>query len=403
MKVRWMMTFLMLACWQLSHASDVVEKATFQGLTVNASVAERDAFIAQYEGLPEPKALAMALSAEGQWAFGWTRQAAGILPAIGGALQACEQSRQNKQMAAPCDLVRVNGEELELGLALRNRLEVANVDAPTLLWRYRNKDVTVLVGGTLHGFKASLYPLPAAFEQAFTAADTLVLEVNVANVSPQRLFELRQKYMMLPDGQTLDEVLPKASLDQARMLVAAMGVPWEALNRMTPAALAVEMSQALMLTQGLMPGYGFEQHFTQRAMAANKAIAELETIEFQFELLGRMPIDLQTEDSEVALNEAKETIAKMVDAWYEADLGELLALINQESRKSPALNAFYKQLLGERNHGMAEKVAGYLNGGKGTYFVLVGAGHLAGEDSVIALLRGQGFAGVQLRRSGEPL
>jgi len=40
----------------------------------------------------------------------------------------------------------------------------------------------------------------------------------------------------------------------------------------------------------------------------------------------------------------------------------------------------------DRNVKMAEKIEGYL-ASEGTYFVIVGAGHLVGEDSVVSLLQ----------------
>jgi len=45
----------------------------------------------------------------------------------------------------------------------------------------------------------------------------------------------------------------------------------------------------------------------------------------------------------------------------------------------------------ERNAGMANRIREYLNSGKGDYFVVVGAGHLLGEGSMVDLLQQQGY------------
>jgi len=271
------------------------------------------------------------------------------------------------------------------------------------MWRFANKKAVVYVGGSLHGFKASLYPLPDAFEKAFEASDQLILEVNLADVTQRQLFELRQKYTLLPDGQTLDDVLPPDVLLDTKRLVESIGVPWEALNRLTPASLTVELTQAMMMIQGLLPTQGLDQHFLQRALQDGKPIGELESIEFQFELLHRMPTDLQAEDSEVAVKELKDSLTQLLDAWYVADTDKVWELLNQEGKKSPELKTFMHHVFEERNHGMAARIEDLLKSRKKTYMVLVGAGHLAGDEGIIRLLKDKGFKGVQLRRNGRAL
>lgn len=400
MRIHLMTGLISIALFSAPVSADQV---TFQGVQLNATEAERTEFLTTYENLAKPKALAMSLSTNGDWALGWAGEAGGVLPAIGGALQGCERARASKQLATPCDLVRVNDEEVELGLALRKRLDVEDGTAPTMLWRFRRADTTVYVGGTLHGFKGSLYPLPIAFEQAYAAASELIFEVNLANVTPQQIYALQQKYAMLPAGQTLEDVLPADSLAQVMELVAEMGVPWNALNQLTPAALSTELTQALMMTQGLLPNYGFEQHFLARAMQEGKTVDELETLEFQLELLSRMPIDLQAEDTATVVAESKTVFGAMVDAWYQADRDKIWQLIVSEGEDNPELQAFNEELFTERNHGMADKIARYLKADADVRLVLVGAGHLAGDEGIIALLEEMGFSGQQLRRDGQPL
>ena len=55
----------------------------------------------------------------------------------------------------------------------------------------------------------------------------------------------------------------------------------------------------------------------------------------------------------------------------------------------------------ERNVGMADKIAGYLQT-KGTYFVLVGAAHYVGDNSIIELLERQGIRGQRIYSNQNP-
>ncbi|XOV88816.1 MAG: TraB/GumN family protein [Pseudomonadota bacterium] len=380
--------------------SILADSVTYQGLPVQATRAEQDAFVEQFENLPAPKALAMALTEQGQWAFGWMGDAAGTLPAIGGAISGCERARQQKQIEVPCELVRVNDEEVEYGRALRHRLSLDDGNTPALMWRLKKGRSLVYIGGSLHAFKPSLYPLPPAFEDAYQRADELILEVDITNVTPATLQQLRQKYLLLPDDQVLDDLLSSALLAQAQALATEFGVPWQALNRLTPGALSAEMAQALFMTRGLMPNSSFELYFSQRALADRKPIGELETLAFQFELVSRIPVELQEDDISKTLAESALQLDALIEAWMAGDAERLARLIRNESDSSEALRAFYHELFQQRNRAMAAKIAEFLDGGKSTRLVLIGAGHLAGEENVISLLAERGYRAEQLNRNG---
>ena len=49
----------------------------------------------------------------------------------------------------------------------------------------------------------------------------------------------------------------------------------------------------------------------------------------------------------------------------------------------------------QRNVGMADKIATFLNG-SGSYFVLVGAAHYIGDNSIIKLLERRGIRGERI-------
>ena len=59
------------------------------------------------------------------------------------------------------------------------------------------------------------------------------------------------------------------------------------------------------------------------------------------------------------------------------------------------LEDVYRKLFTARNRKMAEKIEVYMTSGK-SHFVVVGAGHVVGDDGIIALLRGKGIEVSQL-------
>lgn len=391
---------LLLACATATIAKAEGE-ATFQGLPVKATKEMTETWRNQYEGFAEPKALAMALGEDGSWAFGWSEKAPGVLPAIGAAIQGCERARQQKGITTSCEIIRVNKEEIELGRAFAKRIEARDT-TPTMVWRYEKNGKTMYLAGSIHVFKGSLYPLPAAYEKAFADSEVLFLEVNAASVAPQDLMKLRRQYLTLQDGKTLDSVLPAPLLEEAKKDLADLGVPWSAVATLTPAALNVEFAQALFMTRGYLPQSGIDQYFLNLALQGDKTVDQLETLEFQLELISQMPLNLQNAQSKTALDKValSRKPDELLQAWYLGDLQGMASLMAAKDDGSAELKAWNRRVFQERNEKMAARIAGLFESTPKTTVVVVGAGHLAGENSVVDLLEKRGFTGVRLSRDG---
>jgi uncharacterized protein YbaP (TraB family) len=82
-----------------------------------------------------------------------------------------------------------------------------------------------------------------------------------------------------------------------------------------------------------------------------------------------------------------ETIIK---AWVEGKLKILEEIIYQPLKEKPELLPIYKRLFLDRNRAMVSKIEDFLKTEK-RYFIVVGAGHLAGEEGIIELLKKKGY------------
>lgn len=377
----------------------------YQGLKVQGTKDQLAQWENTYRAMASPKAAAMALDKDGKWAFGWNETAPGTLGAVGSAFSACEHAKNVKEINAPCELIRVNNDQFELGRTLAHRLNLGDKSQPTFVWRLQKNDTVVYIGGSFHLFKRGFYPLPAAYTKAFNETSQLVLEVNPTGLTPQQVQNLQSKYLLLPDGKTLDQVLPKPLINTAKEELARLGIEWHQLEKLTPAGFALNMISALYAVQGFFPQHGIDAYFLKLAMEQSKTLGELETLEFQLQLLADMPFDLQTLQAAELFNGPKviDQVNKMVDAWHMADGETLAALMIESSAESPAMKVWNERLLGERNIKMAEKIGHMLDTNGKDSFVLIGAGHLSGKNNVIQLLQQQGFESSQLRRDGNLL
>lgn len=87
----------------------------------------------------------------------------------------------------------------------------------------------------------------------------------------------------------------------------------------------------------------------------------------------------------------------MAAAWKKGDADTIEEeILKSALKENPEMKPFFEKLFDERNVKMAEKVGGYLKG-KGSYYVVVGAGHLLGEKGIVKLLQKQGFTVEQVR------
>ena len=124
---------------------------------------------------------------------------------------------------------------------------------------------------------------------------------------------------------------------------------------------------------------------------------QLETIDFQLDLLMNQPMPIQAKLVEETIDQAADferVTANLVTAWLSGDDAAFEQAFSQQSGTSAETRAFMNQLMDQRNVGMADKIAQFL-AGEGSYFVLVGAGHLVGDKSVIALLSERGHRGTR--------
>jgi uncharacterized protein YbaP (TraB family) len=134
-----------------------------------------------------------------------------------------------------------------------------------------------------------------------------------------------------------------------------------------------------------------------RSQALGLPVTPLETIDEQLDLFDRLgPAPAQAFLTEALddLDAGHAQLARLLDAYASGDEARIAAVVEEEF-KSPAVRALADPLLYHRNHIMAARVEPWLR--KGGAFVAVGAAHLVGPRSVIALLRARGFKITRMR------
>jgi uncharacterized protein YbaP (TraB family) len=151
-------------------------------------------------------------------------------------------------------------------------------------------------------------------------------------------------------------------------------------------------------TQGMQVGNGADMVLRHQAEAEGKAVEGLETFQFQLDMFNRMPPGPAAPVPLAAIKAGQpiaaspmvslsNAMAEMQSAWKRGDQSVFVRMLNQLSSASPDT---YRMMFTERNARWADWIRARMQT-PGTVFVAVGAGHLAGRDSVLVRLAERGI------------
>ncbi|WP_294315254.1 TraB/GumN family protein [uncultured Sphingomonas sp.] len=257
-------------------------------------------------------------------------------------------------------------------------------DADPALWVVKGKQTTVYLFGTIHVLKPGLTWFDEAVKSAFDKADEVKLEIVMPD--PATMQGLVQATGIAPAGTPpLTQRLPEGKRAAFVKAVTDLGLPANALDRFKPWLAATQLSVAPLSKLGYDSANGPEEVITEAAKQAHKPLSGLETPQQQLGFFGSLSDKAQLQFLESTVDELPtldKQMASMVDEWARGDPEALAREMNDELKSSPEVA---KVLLVDRNRNWAQWIKQRMTK-PGTVFIAVGAGHLAGPDSVQAQL-----------------
>jgi uncharacterized protein len=263
------------------------------------------------------------------------------------------------------------------------------------LWKATKAGSTMYLVGSVHLLAKDYYPLNPALEAAFKDSDRLVEEVDLGEMmaTENQLSMLMEG--MLPSGQSLENVVSKATFELVSKRLETLGMPVEPLKRMKPWLLAITMLGMEWQKAGFEAELGLDKHFYDLARSANKPVEGLETIRFQISQFDGMTNDEQERllsETIKELDTQQAEVTKLADAWKAGDVETVERIVLQDLRSDRRL---YDRMLVNRNKNWLPKIEALAAKG-GRPFIVVGAAHLVGSDGLIAMLRARGYSVEQL-------
>jgi uncharacterized protein YbaP (TraB family) len=261
-------------------------------------------------------------------------------------------------------------------------------DGPAL-WVVRDADSTVYLYGTVHLLKPGTAWGSDKVDAAFDSASDVWFEVvdpdNQAAIVP-----LVKQYGMSPD-QPLSSWLTRDEQSAMDRSVRSVGMEPHQIDSFRPWFAAMMIAMEPLKAVGYDPAASVELNLRARALAVGKPIHGFETVDKQIGFLARMSDEGQKTYLRYYLNTwdtAAGDLDRTVEGWIAGDDAAMARFSRENGR---AISEETHQIfLARRNADWADQIEALLQG-SGTAFIAVGAGHLAGDNSVQEILAARGI------------
>ena len=239
-------------------------------------------------------------------------------------------------------------------------------EAAPAMFELRDVDTTIYVFGTFHALDAKTRWFNDRVRSAFEQSGELVLETVIP--------EQPRLYQATP-GFRPPSVTPSASF-------------------LATTRMAINAGRS----RGLQVDNGADMILRYAAEAEGKQVEGLETMQFQLDMFSKMPPALPAsapaprsrpaaDPDDGQMQSLSKTMADMQDAWKRGDQKVFVNMLAQLRAASPDT---YRMMFTERNDRWADWIRARMRT-PGIVFVAVGAGHLAGPDSLLVRLAERGL------------
>lgn len=251
-------------------------------------------------------------------------------------------------------------------------------------WEIKSGESTVYLLGSIHVAKKDIYPLDSIIETAFQNSNYLAVEFDLKTVDPFKVLKLST----YSDDNTLKDNIDSISYQKIKASFEKIGIPESVFNKYKPWFAAINLVMLDLASSGYNPDAGIDSYFLEKAKNQKKKVLELESFEEHISLMdtliqlfGNSFIDYTLKD----LEETKSHIDRLFEFWKNGDVKAMEDFVKSNIGDDKTNQEMFYLLNDKRNLNMLKQIKNYLNQ-PGTYFIVVGAAHLVGENGLVNLL-----------------
>lgn len=257
------------------------------------------------------------------------------------------------------------------------------IEGNSLLWEISGHGLkkSSYLYGTIHIIPKDSFFITPEVEQTMQKSSRLVLEVALDGSA---IMASAMGMMMIKP--TLSDLLTEDDYDYLRTFMKdSLSTPLPMFQMIKPIFIAQHIASSYCMTEDVS---SYEMYFMEEFQKMDKPLSGLETASEQMKYLDAITLEEQAENLMQTVRNPRESCEQyhdMVRLYRSQDLTSLAKLTQEDAELGDHLD----KLLDERNQNWISKIEEMT--AKESVFIAVGAGHLPGENGVIALLRAQGY------------
>lgn len=264
----------------------------------------------------------------------------------------------------------------------------------SLLWRISGNGLKQpsYLFGTIHLIPKADLNFSQGTLNALNRSKKIVFEIDIKEMTSLRTqFSLMNKAFM-KGGKTLKNLLPEEDYALVKQKMKEKGLPSSMFERLKPLFLSTMLSsdetENPLSSNSENKMTSVEMELWKIAKKQGLKSGGLETADFQMAVFDSIPYEDQAKmlvESLKSNQSGGNELAEMVALYKAEDITGMQKIIAE----TESMGAFENLLLGNRNQNWIPKMD-ILMQNQSTFFA-VGAGHLGGNQGVIALLRKKGY------------
>jgi len=245
--------------------------------------------------------------------------------------------------------------------------------------------------GTIHMIPQDDYFLPSGTEEAFNKSKEVVFEIDLDEMSGMGSLMGMLSNLMMKDGTSLEDLLTEQEYNEVSAYFEKMGIPMFLLGKVKPMFLSmlaeINMDPSELQSDDVV---SYEMKFYEQAQTAGKEVSGLETMKYQMSLFDSIPYKDQAKillDAVRGSNTESDMFDQTVELYKQQNIEAMVAMMDESP--SGDSDSYENVLINNRNQNWIPVMSKIMK--NGSVFFAVGAGHLAGEQGVINLLKKQGY------------
>ncbi len=260
-------------------------------------------------------------------------------------------------------------------------------------WRARSSTATVYLLGSIHVRRNRPLQVPEIVEKSFQSADYVGFEYDLSQLEQVKTAkpDYFRNHCVYPEGDSLQNHLKPSQWNLIRKFAQKSGIPIDQISMYKPYILNEVIPSKGGDQTVFLKEYGIDEIFLRKAQAAKKPIFGME---FWYEPLQDMDTLTDQEQASILFGTTKGTsnnhrfMDEIFADWKTGNTTDIDSIVNSDV--SPIDKAVMDKMVKFRN----EKWMGQFDRifqGRGTYFIVVGSGHLVGDYGLPNLLRRKGY------------